>query len=290
MRPLPGLRAFMACLPPLFIVAATATWPHAASAGASEHGDGYHRSYCAEDAVFQAVPLQGLLAGVLESSITFSSVLKHGDFGLGGMSPLEGEVIVLDGMPYQARVDGSVRAVDLAERTAVLWVKRFRPDRRLTTSAIADFDALIAQLDAGLGTPNRVHAIRIDGRFDRLTLRSVPRQSPPYAPVTEVVQSQNVYSLEDVEGSLVGFRFPTWASGINAPGYHFHFIDAGRRRGGHVLDVAAAPLVARIDTSRAVTVVTPDDTLFDDAKLPAPAGNEGYLRALRTEERPESGP
>ena len=34
---------------------------------------------------------------------------------------------------------------------------------------------------------------------------------------------------------MVGFRFPQYAQGIELAGYHLHFVDAERRRGGHVL-------------------------------------------------------
>ncbi|MBA2714887.1 MAG: acetolactate decarboxylase, partial [Rubrobacteraceae bacterium] len=37
-------------------------------------------------------------------------------------------------------------------------------------------------------------------------------------------------------GSLVGFRFPDYAQGLNVAGYHFHFITADRSAGGHVLE------------------------------------------------------
>jgi len=249
--------------------------------------DGCDRAHCPEDAVFQAVPLQGLLAGILESPMTFASVLEQGDFGLGGMSPLDGEVIVLDGKPFHARLDGSLRLVDLSERTAVLWVKRFRADRQLTLTAVPSFDALVNRLDAGIGFRNRIHAIRIEGKFDRLKVRSVPRQSPPYVAVTEVVKSQQVLDLRDVEGTLVGFRFPPWAAGINAPGYHFHFVDADRRIGGHVLEVSTtSQLRAAVDTARSLTVVTPDAPVFDDADLTLPTGQDVYRRTLRTGQMP----
>ncbi len=35
------------------------------------------------------------------------------------------------------------------------------------------------------------------------------RQRKPYRPLVEVVQDQHVFDFTDVEGTLVGFRFPT---------------------------------------------------------------------------------
>jgi len=66
--------------------------------------------------------------------------------------------------------------------------------------------------------------------------RSVHRQVKPYPPLAEVAADQSVFTLSDVEGTLVGFRFPDYAKGLEVPGYHLHFITGDRTRGGHVLD------------------------------------------------------
>jgi acetolactate decarboxylase len=38
----------------------------------------------------------------------------------------------------------------------------------------------------------------------------------------------------EVDGTLIGFRFPATASSVNVAGWHFHFLSADRARGGHV--------------------------------------------------------
>ncbi|HEY8585066.1 MAG TPA: acetolactate decarboxylase, partial [Capillimicrobium sp.] len=78
--------------------------------------------------------------------------------------------------------------------------------------------------------------VRVEGRFERVRARSVPRQHPPYRPLPEVVADQHVFDLADIEGTMVGFRFPADAGAINVPGHHLHVADRDRRRGGHVFD------------------------------------------------------
>ena len=73
----------------------------------------------------------------------------------------------------------------------------------------------------------------------------MPRQSPPYRPLTEVVADQHVFELADVAGTMLGFRFPAYAEGIEVGGYHLHFISDDRRRGGQ----SSAP--ARVACGRA---------------------------------------
>jgi acetolactate decarboxylase len=262
----------------------------AAPAAAAEPDDGCDTDYCAQDAIFQAVPLQALTEALLESPIRFATVLAHGDFGLGGLSPLDGEIIVLDGRAYHAALDGTLRTVAPEERTSVAMVKRFRADRTLTLPRVESLDALIAALDAGIAAPNRFHTVRIDARFERLRLRSVPRQTPPYRSVADVVRGQNTFELRDVEGTLVGFRFPGYLAGVNAGGYHFHFVDRARRRGGHLLDIAGSALPAQVDSTRALTLIVPDDSAFDRADFGRNADAQGaaFHRALRPDAAPST--
>jgi acetolactate decarboxylase len=87
--------------------------------------------------------------------------------------------------------------------------------------------------------------------------RSIPRQQPPYRPLAEVAADQHVFELREVSGTLVGFRFPDYASGLEVAGYHLHFITDDRRRGGHVLDYTARAGRLRIDTSSELHVELP---------------------------------
>jgi acetolactate decarboxylase len=97
--------------------------------------------------------------------------------------------------------------------------------------------------------------------------RSVPRQSPPYRPLVEVVADQHVYELRDLRGTLVGFRFPDYAEGIEVGGYHLHFISAERDRGGHVLGCTIRRGVAQIDVAGGLHVELPPGVVLDSPAL-----------------------
>ena len=116
---------------------------------------------------------------------------------------------------------------------------------------------LLAALDQHLpdGAPSA--AVRLDGHFDLVRARSVPRQEPPYRPLTDVVGEQHVFELTEVEGTMMGFRFPDYAEGIEVSGYHLHFVTADRSRGGHVLDSRAAGLKVGLDPSSDLHVELP---------------------------------
>jgi acetolactate decarboxylase len=120
------------------------------------------------------------------------------------------------------------------------------------------YEQLTAEIDRRVGHPEEVHAVRVDGRFERVHARSVPRQNKPYPPMVDVVASQQVFDFDDVEGTILGFRFPDYAEGINVPGYHLHFADLMRTRGGHVLDAKVAVATVGVDDSIEVHVEVPE--------------------------------
>jgi acetolactate decarboxylase len=97
----------------------------------------------------------------------------------------------------------------------------------------------------------------------------VPRQRPPYRPLTEVVAEQHVFELRDVEGTMLGFRFPGYVEGIEVSGYHLHFISEDRSRGGHVLASRSEGLRARLDLASELHVELPPGVDLSDPGLAA---------------------
>jgi acetolactate decarboxylase len=220
--------------------------------------------------LFQASTIAALLEGAYEGDLTFAELGERGDLGLGTLDHLDGEMIALDGAFYRADVEGRVTPVGAAEKTPFAVVTRFEPtiDEHLPREEVSH-EELLSRIDALLPAGVSSCAIRLDGRFELVRARSVPRQEPPYRPLTEVVADQHVFELTEVEGTMVGFRFPEYAEGIEVAGYHLHFIAADRRRGGHVLDSRSRGLRVRLDPSNDLHVELPPEVDLSDPRLAA---------------------
>ena len=219
--------------------------------------------------LFQASTIGALLEGAYDGDLTFAELAEHGDLGLGTLNGLDGEMIALDGRFYRADADGAVAEVEATARTPFAIVTRFEPaiDERL--GGPLSHEELLSRLDALIPAGAASFAIRLDGRFDLVRARSVPRQDPPYRPLTEVVAEQRLFELRGVEGTMVGFRFPAYAEGIEVSGYHLHFITTDRSRGGHVLDSRSHGLRARLDPSNDLHVELPPTVELADPDLAA---------------------
>jgi acetolactate decarboxylase len=109
---------------------------------------------------------------------------------------------------------------------------------------------------------NLLYAIKIEGMFDYVKTRSVPKQLKPYNKFAEVLKSQAVFEFRNIKGTIVGFRTPEYFAGVNAPGYHFHFISEDRRFGGHLLGCETRDIVIYMDSSREFRLVLPDSSDF----------------------------
>jgi acetolactate decarboxylase len=218
--------------------------------------------------LFQASTIAALLEGSYEGDLSFAELAEHGDLGLGTLDGLDGEMIALDGCFYRADVDGNVTEVAADTKTPFAVVTDFAPSLDAPIEGPLEHDDLLTELDRLTPPDTASCAIRIDGRFELVRARSVPRQSPPYRLLPEVVAEQHVFELAGVAGTMLGFRFPDYAEGIEVSGYHLHFISEDRTRGGHVLGSrGAGRLRVRLDPSSDLHVELPNGVELADPDL-----------------------
>jgi acetolactate decarboxylase len=188
------------------------------------------------DRITQVSVINALLLGQFDGWVPFADLLADGDFGLGTLDRLDGELIVLDGKGYQIQSDGDVVEVRPESTIPFAVVTHFDRDGEVPCPAVDSLAELERRLDAVVGHPNNFVAVRIDADVAAITLRSVHPQAKPYRPINARSDFQSVWKREDLRGTFVGIRSPRWAHGITVPGYHWHFMAADRRSGGHVLD------------------------------------------------------
>jgi acetolactate decarboxylase len=175
--------------------------------------------------------------GRFDGDATLAEVLEHGDHGIGTVQHLAGEMIIIDGEAYLADADGAVSTVSPATPTPFAVVCSFDPVLTTDVDSPLPLHELLEVVDGLPTEPVSIVAVRIDGDFTDLHLRSVHAQSPPYPPLTEVTKHQTEWRIPAASGSVVGFRFPDRVAGVEVPGHHLHFLSADRSRGGHVLDL-----------------------------------------------------
>ena len=186
--------------------------------------------------IYLCAPVNALVEGLYEQNIPLAQIKRHGDFGLGTFNDLDGEMILLDGKVYQVTSDGKVNVIDDdAALTPFACVAFYQPlsvddvDREMT------YAQCLAWLHSLLPSQNIFYAVRLEGLFTEVKVRSVPKQEN-YRPLVEVAKDQPTFTFHDIEGTLAGFYTPSFMSSLNVPGLHLHFLSADRRHGGHLLE------------------------------------------------------
>lgn len=216
---------------------------------------------------FQVSTLGALKVGVYEGAVTIAELKPHGDFGLGTLEGLDGETVILNGKFYQLKADGVAYPVTDNSKTPFSTVTFFRTERSLRLTGKMTYQELLSQIDEHLPTSNLPYAIRLQGTFPSLKVRSVPKQTPPYRPLNDVISQQRVFELQNMQGTLVGFRLPQYLKDVNVAGYHFHFITSDRKSGGHLLDGAFLNPVVDVETLQDWQIMLPNNTAFKQASL-----------------------
>lgn len=188
------------------------------------------------DTLYQVSTIEALQQGVYNGVQPVGELKQHGGFGIGTYDALDGEMIVLDGIIYQARADGSVRVVPDSLTTPFATVTCFEEDFTITTTESLNFSSFSTTMTGQLPTQNMAYAVSFHGTFPSMTVRAFPAQQEPYPTLSEAAANQSVYTYTGATGSVVGFFTPVFFEGLNVVGFHLHFISDDRQTGGHILD------------------------------------------------------
>jgi len=219
--------------------------------------------------ISQFSTIDALMQGIYDGPATFAEVKKHGDFGIGTVNHLDGEMLGLDGVFYQVTADGKVHVIPDSTKTSFATVSFFAGAHRAQVPKLTSFTALQRWLDHHLGSRNYFWSVRIHGLFPIMKVRSISRQHPPYRPLSEVAKSERVFEYRNISGTLLGYRCPPYIKGINVPGHHFHFLSDDQSVGGHVLGCRIREGNAGWDVHRTFQMCLPDDPKFRRADLSA---------------------
>lgn len=217
-------------------------------------------------AVIQFSFIDALVAGLLDGAFLPGEVQAEGDFGVGCGDALDGELVLIDGELFACRGDGRVERVDATERLPFAEVVRFEPTLTQTVSGLTkgSFERFV---DRTVPSDNLFYAIRVDGEFDRMTVREAVRQQKPFPGLADAVREQRESSIGASRGSLIGFKGPDVFQGLSVADLHLHYLDDARAFGGHALDFELREGTVSIEAFSSFTVRLPQVDSYLDAEL-----------------------
>ena len=228
--------------------------------------------------MYQVSTLQALMLGYSRPVITVSELLKHGDTGLGTFEDVDGEMIVLNGVCYRAMENGGVVEAVPDKGVPFSTVCHMNCARGFELGEVKGIDELkrllnnLIEEDFGL---NSMHMARIDGEFELVDARSESGYKSMHGSLKNVLsKTQKAFCFENVKGSLVCVYFPDYMDGINAAGWHLHFVSDDRKMGGHVFEVSLKHGSGSLDKINSIELKLPDEPVFDTYSLKEASGDE----------------
>ena len=228
--------------------------------------------------IYQISTLQALALGYTRAVVTVEELLKHGDIGLGTFEDVNGEMIVVDGWCYRATEDGTAFEADPDMGVPFASVAKAGSSPGFEIEDIGDIEKLKEVLtlkieeDFGL---NSMHIARIDGEFPLVRARSESAYRSHHVDLKDILsETQRDFKFENIAGTLVCIYYPDYMDGINAPGWHVHFLSQDHSKGGHVFDLKIGCGEIRLTRINHIEIQLPSEPAFDTYSLKDASGSD----------------
>lgn len=228
--------------------------------------------------MFQVSTLQALMLGYSRPVISVSELLSHGNTGLGTFEDVDGEMIVLDGKCYRATEKGNVVLAEAEKGVPFSAVCNMNEGRTFELGAFKTIDDLKNKLnlliEEGFGL-NSMHMVRIDGDFELIDARSESPYKSMHVSLKDILgKTQEAFQFHNLKGSLVCVYFPDYMDGINAPGWHLHFLSEDKKLGGHVFEIIMKSGKGFLNKINDIELKLPKEPVFDTYSLKKASGDD----------------
>lgn len=221
--------------------------------------------------LYQVSTLQALALGYTKPVVTVKELLEHGDIGLGTFENVDGEMIILDDICYQAKQDGGI--VQSPDSTGVPFAVAgsLKDGKILKMDNMKDIEAIKMELTLSIDLDfslNSIHIARIDGWFEKIHARAgAPYRSQHVSLKNILSKTQKDFCFEGLYGTLVCVYFPDYMDGINAAGWHMHFLSQDKKFGGHVFEAVMRSGECVLQKMDRIDIQLPNDAAFDTYSL-----------------------
>lgn len=229
--------------------------------------DKHEHDVVKSDVLFQYSTINALMSGIFDGDITLNRVAEHGDFGLGTLNGVDGELTILDNKFYRYDSNGVMSEISGDNQSPFVVSTNFDTDKTATITNVTNTADLTEKLLAQMDNKNNFYAFKMPVTLSYLKTRSEAKSEKPYPLLKDVLAHQSEFEYKNVTGTFVGFYTPNYAATINVPGFHFHFISDDKTLGGHILNLAFDSADVQFDSISQFEVELPQSKEFANADL-----------------------
>ncbi|MCG9681549.1 acetolactate decarboxylase [Vibrio sp. Isolate23] len=215
--------------------------------------------------IFQAGVTGATMTGAYTGSTTYREIVKHGNLGLGTANGIRGEMVFLDGEVFITRDgQGHTEQPSLDTKTPFSIVSNFYPHTVFSLENVDSKAHFTRLLKPRLVSDNVFYVMRIEGRFNLVRARSItkPAGHNDLDLKQFIADNEQVNEYQNITGTMVVFKSPTFAYPMTVPGYHIHFISTDRKYAGHVYDFSIDQASLSLQAASKFSIVLPDNAEF----------------------------
>lgn len=184
----------------------------------------------------QVGTIDALLKGEYEGVMSLEDINMIVDTGVGTTSKL-GEVVGINSKFYVADVNGKLKKLDNKTEFPYLTAVRFNSDKSFKVNNVENLNSFKSLLKEQNCSSDIFYAMKITGLFRSVDAMSEESLKDKPVPLQDWLKSnQKKFTFKNVRGTIVMFKYPENAAGLEKGGYHAHFVSSDETFGGHVLD------------------------------------------------------
>ncbi len=185
---------------------------------------------------------------IFDGDLKVSELKQKGDIGLGSYDRLDGELIMLDGVPYRATQDGKVTVAPDDVKIVYANATFFDEEQSFKIHNVENYQELRAKINEKLPSKNLFYAFKIHGDFKKMKCGGLHKQEKPFKEGLDVlIPNRPIFERENFSGTMVGFFCPDYIGDINVKAYHLHFVSDDKQFAGHVMEFEAENIEVSID-------------------------------------------
>jgi acetolactate decarboxylase len=225
----------------------------------------------ADHTLYQVALFQSVAQGEYYGAISVGEFKQHGDFGMGIFESVNGELIMLDGIVYQALFDGTVAVPSDDYMIPYGNAAFFEADidgGSISAASVSELEQLLNKKIIEKHGRNQFYFAKIHGDFPYVAVRSELKQEKPFKMLNIALKTdQRKYEYANIMGTIVGLFCPAYMNSMNAPGWHFHFISDDKTKGGHMTEAALKDCQLQVHKMSRFIAEMPDSETFNSKNL-----------------------
>ncbi|CRY75994.1 TPA: acetolactate decarboxylase [Yersinia enterocolitica] len=217
--------------------------------------------------VFQLSIYGATFVGLLDGVLDLAQIKKYGDFGIGAIESLEGELTLSNGIFYHANSDGDIQTPEPHFKTPKMTVTKYIADRKFTIDEEITYPTFKKILMGKLPSLNYIYAIRVKATYKWVKLMSYPKQVKPYPTIDVISGNKIINTINNIEGNMIGFYTPLPLVDLCGPSLHFHLFDSEHKLGGHIVDFCFSGITVEYQYKNTLNIQLPDNDDFHKSNL-----------------------